>query len=127
MKNAAVLFSLLILPVVLAPQAAAERGGTISIGEHNWNVVPSIQCSVFPGNVVSIAGHAAGDESVEITIDFGGPDGVRVGEGNDAWHARKETIEKQIEGKRVKGTATFFKYTGKPEDARQGSFEVSCG
>ena len=77
-------------------------------------------------NIVSIAGHAAEDPSMEIALDFGGPTGVRVGEGSDAWHAQKDSINVQIEGKRVQGTATFFQYSGSPEATQQGSFDVSC-
>lgn len=34
------------------------RTGVIEIGGETWTLVPAIQCSVYPGPVVSIAGHA---------------------------------------------------------------------
>lgn len=107
--------------------AAAERGGTITVGEDSWTLVPSMQCSVYPGNVVSIAGHAAEDPDLEITIDLGGPDQVVIGSGRDAlWHARKDTIEVTIDGKRVQGTAIFTQYSSGTGESREGSFDVSC-
>lgn len=126
MKQIILLSFLAVLTLVTSSQSWAERGGKITIGESVWTVVPAIQCSVYPGNIVSIAGHAAEDASVEIAIDFGGPTGVRVGEGANAWHAQKDSLDIQIDGKRVSGTATFFQYSGGPEDAKPGSIDVSC-
>jgi len=120
------LFCLLSLAAMVIPAATAERRGTVTVGEDSWILVPSVQCSIYPGNIVSIAGHAAEDESLQLVIDYGGPTGVRVGDGPDAWHAQPESIKVHIEGKRIQGTATFFRYSGSPDDTRQGSFDVSC-
>jgi hypothetical protein len=110
-----------------AQKVAAERGGTITVGDSSWTIVPSTQCSIYPGKVVSIAGHAAEDESVEIVIDFGGPDQVRIGEGRDAiWHAVRDTIEMSIDGRQVTGTATFTEYSGGGGKSAAGSWDVSC-
>jgi ethanolamine utilization microcompartment shell protein EutL len=108
--------------------AASERGGTIVVGDDSWTIVPAIQCSVYPGNVVSIAGHAAGDSSIEIVIDYGGPTGASVvGEGTSvSWHAIRDTIRIQIDGAHVQGTAMFSKYTSGAGQTRQGSFDVTC-
>ena len=127
MRYKQLLFCLLAMNVIPAPGAAAEPGGTISIGEDTWMLVAATQCAVYPGNIVSVSGYAAEDQSLEIVIDYGGPTGVRVGEGPDAWHAQKESISVQIEGKRLQGTATFLQYSGGPESTRQGRFDISCG
>lgn len=115
---------------VAAGQASArERGGTITVGEESWVIVPSVQCSVWPNGVVSIAGHAATDPALEIVIDHGGPNQVRIGndgDGDDNWHAVPGTIEIKIEGKHVRGTATFSRYFGGSGESRQGSFDVQC-
>ncbi len=109
--------------------AATERGGTISVGEKTWAVVPSMQCSVYPGMVVSIAGHAAGDPSLEIVIDYGGPTGARVGgDGSaDAWRAVAETLVVEIDRKRVRGTASFRQGFSSEAQTVPGSFDVNCG
>jgi len=117
-----------------APQMnSSQRGGTITVGEDHWTVVPSIQCSVFPNNVVNIAGHAASDPQLQMVVEYGGPTQIRIGSDNDArdkgaWYAVPETIEITVEGKRVRGTATFV-FTGHPggsAESRQGSFDVQC-
>jgi hypothetical protein len=106
---------------------AAERGGTIIVGEDSWTLVPAVQCSVYPGDVVSIAGHAAEDPSLEITIDYGGPNQLVIGSGRDAlWYAKQDTIQIEIEGKRVRGTATFTQYSSGTGESREGSFYVQC-
>ncbi len=110
----------------LQASTAAERGGTISVGEESWTIVPAIQCAVYPGNVVSIAGHAEEDSSIEIVIDYGGPNQVVVGSGMEAWHAGADTIVIEIDGKRVRGTATFTRFTAGTQESREGSFDLTC-
>jgi hypothetical protein len=107
---------------------AGERGGTITVGEESWTIVPSIQCSIYPGNVVSIAGHAAGDPSLEIVIDYGGPSGVRIGDGGSevSWNAIRDTIKIEIDGTHVTGTATFSTGAGGSGESAPGSFDVNC-
>ena len=107
---------------------AAERGGTITVGEVSWALIPAIQCSVYPGDVVNIAGHAASDPELEIAIDYNGPTGVRIGgEGGLSWYAMKDTLNVQIDGKRVQGSATFnTDFSGAGQSAA-GSFDVNCG
>ena len=97
------------------------------MGERSWTIVPSMQCSIYPGNVVSIAGHAAEDESLEIVIDYGGPNHVRIGEGRGAiWHAVPDSIEMQIEGWRVTGSADFTEQFGGVGTPATGSWDVGC-
>jgi len=115
-----------------------SRGGTITIGEQTWTFVPSIQCSIYSGNLVSIAGHAAEDPSLEISIDYTtqrGPVGVSVGtDGRDGgWFAVKDTLQWQIEGRQVRGTATFSEsrgdsgsFPGGSRSSVEGSFEITC-
>ena len=114
-----------------APQAkpASKRGGTITVGDETWTFVPSMQCSVYPGNVVSIAGHAKEDESVEIVIDWGGPAGVHVGQDrtDTSWHAVKDSIELTIENMRVLGTASFATSSYSTKAVAEGSFDIECG
>lgn len=109
-------------------QAADKRGGTLTVGEESWTFVPSIQCSVYPGPVVSIAGHAEGNPSLEIIIDYGGPNQARIAESDSGpgWHAVRETLDVQIDGKRVSGTATFTEYSTGTGAQAEGSFDIQC-
>lgn len=113
-----------------APAAKSARGGTITVGEESWTFVPSTQCSVYPGNVVHIAGHAAEDPSLEIVIDYSPDDGyaeARVGSDSGAgWHAMRDTLTFQIDGKHVVGSATFNVYATGTGESAQGSFEITC-
>jgi hypothetical protein len=109
-----------------------QRGGTITVGEQVFTFVPSIQCSIYPGNVVSIAGHAAEDESTEITIDYApdgnGPTGVTIGTDGRAgsWFAIGETLHFDIDGRHVSGSATFSEYRGGNGKTAPGSFDIDC-
>jgi hypothetical protein len=111
-----------------AAQAASKRGGTITVADETWTLVSSISCVVYPGPVVNIAGHAAEDPSLEIVIDWGGPNQARIAESDSGpgWHAIRETLEVEVDGKKVRGRATFSEYfsgTGKRAD---GSFDIQC-
>jgi len=106
---------------------AAERGGMITVGDQTWDIVLK-SCQVYPGPIVNIWGHAESDPELEITIDYGGPDQVNVGDGRDAlWHAVKETLEVQVDGRSVRGTASFSEFFGGAGNTADGSFEVNCG
>ena len=116
---------------VAQSSANATRGGTIAVGEQTWTIVPSTQCSIYPGNVVSIAGHAAEDPSLEIVIDDTterGPVGVSVGADRreGSWFAVRDTLQWQIEGQQVSGTATFRETRGGNGKSADGSFEIKC-
>ena len=107
------------------------RGGTVTVGEQSWTFVPSIQCSIYPGNVVSIAGHAAEDPMLEITIDYDaerGPVQVVVGtDGRDgSWFAKRDTLRIEIEGRNFSGTATFTEFRGGAGQTASGSFNIDC-
>ena len=109
------------------PTPTTQRGGTITVGGSSWTIVPATQCSVYSGSVVNIAGHAAEDESLEIVIDYGGPNQVRIGEGSGAiWHAVPGSIEMQIEGRRVTGSANFTEQFGGAGTPATGSWDVGC-
>ena len=108
--------------------AGQQRGGTITVGEESWTIVPSISCSVYPGNIVNIAGHAAENKELEIVIDWGGPNQVRIAEHDSApgWYAVRETLDVRVDGKTVKGSATFGEHFGGGGAQSEGSFEVNC-
>ncbi|HEX7719952.1 MAG TPA: hypothetical protein VF389_09105 [Woeseiaceae bacterium] len=108
--------------------AGQQRGGTITVGEESWTIVPSISCSIYPGNIVNIAGHAAENTELEIVIDWGGPNQVRIAEHDSApgWYAVEETLDVQVDGKTVKGSATFGEHFGGGGEQADGSFEVTC-
>ena len=108
-------------------RAVAKRGGTFTVGKQTWTLVPSTQCSIYPGNVVSIAGHAEEDPSLEIIIDYGGPDGARIGPDSvSGWQAMPETLIIEIDGRHVHGEATFSEFFGGRGDKAEGSFDVDC-
>ena len=125
-------FALAVAAVITGNAMAQqpERGGTISVGEDSWQIVPAIQCRVFPGGIVSIAGHAGSDPDLEIVIDVDphGPTGVRVGGegGGVSWHSVKGSFDIEVQGKRVRGAGTFSQYYGGAGETRQGEFTVDC-
>ena len=107
------------------------RTGVIEIGGETWTLVPAIQCSVYPGPVVSIAGHAEGDEAIEIVIDYDaqrGPVGVRVEKSNTtpSWSAGRDDLSFEIDGSHVKGEGTFTEFVGGSSNKEQGNFDVTC-
>lgn len=108
--------------------AGQQRGGTITVGKETWTIVPSISCSVYPGNVVHIAGHAAENTELEIVIDWGGPNHARVAESDSGpgWHAIRDTLDVEVDGNTVKGSATFSEFFGGSGDRADGSFDVNC-
>ena len=92
--------------------------------------MPDIRCTVAPGPVVSIAGHAAEDKSVEIIIDYNGtegPTGVSVIKpgGTLEWVAYASMIF-QIERKRVQGAGYFTGMARGIEKQAAGKFDVDC-
>ena len=110
--------------------APSKRGGSVTIGDQSWVIVPSVQCGVYPGEIVSIAGHAESDADLEIVIDHdpSGRSGVRVGgDGQSAsWHSVPETLELSVRGRQVQGSATFSAYFGGAGETKQGTFKVDC-
>ena len=118
-----------LAPQTTQPARADEPRGTITVGASSWRIVPAIQCSIFPGNMINIAGYAADDPNLEIVIDYNGPTGVRIGGEADSavtWHAQQHTIAIQIDGKRVQGTASFNTDMSGAGASAEGSFEVDC-
>ena len=111
-----------------ASSSATERDGTITVGEETWAISALRQCSIYPGGIVNIWGFAADDPELEIVIDFGGPTGARIGkDGADVkWQAERDTLELQVDGQRVTGSATFSRYNNGTKGSAEGSFEVNC-
>ena len=104
--------------------------GVIEIDGRTWNVVADVQCSVMPGPVVSIAGHADEDEAVDIVIDYNGaegPTGVTVTkpDGTVDWTAYA-SMNFQIERKRVQGAGYFTGTTRGVQKQAEGRFDVDC-
>lgn len=105
--------------------AAGDEGGEVTIGGTTYVVVPSIQCLVLP-TTVSIAGHAASDETIEIVFDVfePGDENLSVSQGSQfGWSAGADAIEATIDGKTVTGSATVQSQSGESADA---TFEFVC-
>lgn len=111
-----------------AQASGDEPGGTFIVGDESWTVVPSLQCSIYPGNIVSIAGHAAENPDLEVVIDWGGPNGARIAESDSGpgWHAVRDTLTIEIDGSVVRGRATFSDNSFGTGERAEGSFEVRC-
>jgi hypothetical protein len=110
--------------------SSSDSVGSVTIGDETWNIVASVQCSMETVEnglpVISIAGHAEGDESVEITIDFDPRDtGLQLavtGEGGDpSWMANEDMVV-SAGAVSISGEGTF---TGGGETV-DGSFEAMC-
>ena len=109
---------------------AAERGGTLEIGDERYTVVPAVQCRVFPGPVAYVAGHVVGDESIEITMDYSPDDGlasvaVTKPDGMRLWWAEDEAVKFEISGQTISGRAAFSSSQG--GDTTEGRFDIRCG
>lgn len=119
-------------PAAAAPAVSATaRTGTIEIDGQTWTIVPAIQCSVYPGPVVSISGHAAEDEAVAIILDYSPDDGliaaaVEQSDGSPGWFAMGDQVTFDVDGDHVKGEGRFtWKGAGAAREA-QGKFDVQC-
>lgn len=98
------------------------RGGTIIIGDQSWEFVPSLQCGIYAGNLVTLSGHSATDSETEIVVDYDVNSklkGIRIGpeRGDQTWKAVGSTIAAEIKGNKFSGTAGF----------RRGYAEVVVG
>lgn len=109
--------------------SSGDRGGTVTIGDESWTLVPSIQCGIFPGPMVAIAGHASEDSDIEIVIDYDDESdlkGVRVQGADDEpyWTAQDDDLNYEIDGRTVRFDGTFRDFsTG---ETAEGELEVSC-
>lgn len=113
-----------------AQAAAPASAGFIEIDGQTWTVVPDVQCSVYPGPVVAIAGHAAEDKGTRIVVDFSlpdGPTGVSVipSNGTTEWHA-ESAMNFDITGKRVRGAGYFAGSLRGAMRQAEGRFEITC-
>ena len=69
-------------------------------------------------------------DDIKIVIDYNGPTGVRIGgegQGAVSWHAIRDSLKFEIDGKRVQGTATFNTDAFGAGESAPGSFELNCG
>lgn len=113
------------------PEASAPGpAGTIVIDGRSWSVIADAQCSVGPGPVVAIAGHAADDEAVEIVIEYHGVEGptgasVKKADGSVDWTAYA-SMNFQIERQRVQGAGYFTGTMGGEQMQAAGQFDVDC-
>ena len=116
--------------MVPARTAAAARTGSIKINGQAWTVVPAIQCGVYPGPVVAIAGHAAEDEAIEITIDYDSNGLVQAAvenpDGLPAWRSSDGSLSVSVTGGLVTGKANFTSSVAGSTATAQGTFEVNC-
>lgn len=114
-----------------ARTTSAARTGSIEINGQAWTVVPAIQCGVYPGPVVAIAGHAAEDEAIEITIDYDSGGLVQAAvenpDGSLAWRSSDGSLSVSVEGGVVTGKANFTSNSGGSTATGQGTFKVNCG
>lgn len=115
------------------PEAAAPaRTGRIVIGDQSWTLVPATQCSIYPGPVIAIAGHAAENEAIEISIDFDGGTGgliqasVENPDGSLGWRSTDDSLSIGVEGGLVTGKANFTSHAGGSATTVEGTFEVNC-
>lgn len=109
-----------------SPTSAATAGGTITVGDTRYDVVAGRQCSFFPGGVIYIAGHVAGDPDTEFNFDDFTGAGTEVNFGLfdgevEAW-AADTSIEYVVDGERVRGTAELIT----PSGPTPATFELSC-
>ena len=119
-------------PAAAAPEPAKSSApvGFIEIDGQRWNVVADVQCSVLPGPVVSIAGHAAEDKGTEIVVDFklpDGPTGVSVvpSNGSTRWDA-EYAMNFEITRKQVRGAGYFAGTLRGGTRQAEGRFEITC-
>ena len=109
-------------------KAEIERGGSITVGEQTWTIVISTQCSIYPGDIINVAGHAAEDPSLEIVIDYGGPNGAYISNESSStgWRALTDTLKIEIEGRNVHGSATFKSIGSGTSSSSEGSLDINC-
>lgn len=112
------------------PSGGGDSVGSVTAGGDTWNIVASVECSmetvVNDLPVVSIAGHAESDESIEITLAFDPRDiGLQLavtGAGGDpSWSANSDFVV-QAGATHISGEGTF---SGGGEMV-EGSFEAAC-
>lgn len=111
--------------------SAGVRTGTIEIDGEIWTIVPAVQCSVYPGPVAYVAGHADKDDTVEITLDYNPGDRlvgatVENSDGTLAWVAMDEQVRFEVDGDHIKGEGRFtWQGAGAAREA-PGKFDVRC-
>lgn len=111
-----------------ATSEASGPSGVMAIGDKRWDLIPNVQCSIYPGPIVNIAGHVKGQPDLEFVVDYGGPTGARIGKFGepDSWHASKESISIEIDGRTVRGAGSFGHTTPNATDRIEGEFTLDC-
>lgn len=110
------------------PGQIVPESGEATIGDELYLLDPTVQCGIFPGPTVAIAGIVEGTET-EFVIDYDPSndfDVMIVGEspGDEVyWQARNEAIEFSVEGQTVRGAGEFSDGQG---NQASGVVEVTC-
>ncbi len=111
-----------------APGESGPRSAEATIGGELYLLDPAVQCGIFPGPTVAIAGTVEGTDT-EFVIDYDPTNDfvqMRIGEspGDEVyWQARNEAIEFTVEGETVRGTGEFSDEQG---NQASGVVEVTC-
>ncbi len=116
------------------PTVDSETIRSVSVGDQTWKIVASVECdfdseTASPLTLISIAGHAEGDESIEIVLAFDPRDTgltltVEGTGGEPSWAAINETFVVRAGAISISGEGSFQIPGG--GDTTEGSFEASC-
>ncbi len=115
--------------------SGSDSIGSVTIGDETWMIVASVQCDFTtvpdsPITVVAIAGHAEGDESIEISIDFDPRDTglvltVRGAGGDPGWAADNSSFTVSVGATSIRGDGSFDSMSS-PGTSEAGSFDARC-
>lgn len=111
-----------------APGQLVPGTGEAIIADEVFVLDPSLQCGIFPGPTVSIAGTIE-DGDGEFVIDYDPANdlvGMSIGESPDDdpfWSARGDDIEFTVDGDTIRGEGTFEDGQG---NEAPGTVEVTC-
>lgn len=110
------------------PGQNVPGSGEATIGDELFLLDPSVQCGIFPGPTVAVAGTIEGTDT-EFVIDYDPANDfveMRIGESPDDevyWQARDGAIEFTVEGETVRGSGEFSDGQG---NQASGVVEVTC-
>ncbi len=118
-----------------AASSGGDSIGSVTVGDETWMIVASVRCDFTavpdsPLMVVAIAGHAEGDESIEITIDFDPRDTglaliLRSSGGDPAWMANNASFTVSVGATSIRGDGSFDSMSS-PGTSEPGSFDARC-
>ena len=111
-----------------AAGATGSRGGSITLESTTYTLGTFRQCTIFEG-VVNVWGMTSAQPPVEITLDVGGPDQLRIGADGaaDAWVADAATLKVSVSGRQVSGTARLSRVVDGVRQTEEASFSIQCG